>query len=150
MKKIFGLLIFFLSALKIYSQDNTAKLTVRQMEARSKENGKWTDWTDLPDANKKKMYLILNTTAKSVTWETENDKKEFEYTSYQIVTQKEDNSFADFKIDCQIMELRKPDSKGTITYKLCFLNCGKCIAYRVITNADAKSNSQFRYLLSED
>lgn len=150
MTKIFSLLIIFLSSTNIYSQDVAIKLVVKQIEVRSKENGRWTEWTKMQDSNKKKMYLVIDNTAKSVTWEIENDKKEIEITSYQIIAQKEDNSFADFKVDCLILELKKQDVNSTITYKLCFLNCGQCISYRIITNADDKSNLQFRYLLSED
>jgi hypothetical protein len=147
MKELICSLILLFTLLSGYSQVKGDTLTVRDMEIRTKEKGKWTDWTIIPDITKRKLCLIIDTTARTLTWETENDHKQSEFLLSKIASVKRDSSFADFKVDCLTLEIYKSDIHNTVRYKLCSVDCGKTICYRLISYADEKSTSQYRYLL---
>lgn len=140
------LFILFLFALTIsFSQDVTAKLKVFKLEARSKDNNKWSDWTNMNFD--KESYFVINNSIKLITWEEKDLKGKTSYTTYKITGTKIDSSleeyFGIYLVDYLL------DKEGSVKFKLCYLSNGNDPYYTLVTQVYKGSNIQFRYSLRE-
>ncbi|HEY2720098.1 MAG TPA: hypothetical protein VGI82_00140 [Chitinophagaceae bacterium] len=130
--KIIVTLLFIFIYLPSNSQDKALKFHIEYEEMKMKEKGEWSEWNFFGDINEDmNSNILIDFSNNSVTWDYRFKQDDRKFSSYNIISRKEDTTYED--VNFYATYFRVKQDKDITNYELCFFGSDKEPYYILLT-----------------